>query len=516
MFLLNFQKFKSTFYIFIFLLSVNFSSALQITEIQFDPDGADTDREWVEIYNETANSIDLTQIKFFEANVNHGIDIFNQTNSSEKNVNAGEYVVLAQDINKFKIDFPNYAGKIFKSSFSLSNTGESLALKDKDGNILTNVSYTESDKQASPSPGAQNSGGTISNTQTNNNTSSNSTTSNSTSTNSNTYDTNTDNTINYTYKSYWPETEKIYVKIGNRAGENMTVMQGQEIIFNPKVLDGYKKEVKNQSNSVQYKWSFGDGYTSDKREGIHSFKFVGEFVVNLQVNANGYVDEDKIYVKVVEPRIKVSIVSKEVSPEELLGTTTQKVFVDLVEIKNENNFELNVGGLYLSDENKKNFTLPEKLSILANKAILLPPELAGFASSTSKVVLSLGSGKVIAEFQAPTLAPSTTSPSTSLRSSGPFKGAQVQSATNTILNSNVVQVFTKEEFERQENISISNLISTTTKKIFLKKKFPLPNPPLQGGSSASVQIVQNVENKNKIEFKNQETFFDKLKNLWGF
>ena len=65
MFLLNFQKFKSTFYIFIFLLSVNFSSALQITEIQFDPDGADTDREWVEIYNETSNSIDLTQIKFF-------------------------------------------------------------------------------------------------------------------------------------------------------------------------------------------------------------------------------------------------------------------------------------------------------------------------------------------------------------------------------------------------------------------------------------------------------------------
>ena len=153
-----------------------------------------------------------------------------------------------------------------------------------------------------------------------------------------------------------------------------------------------------------------------------------------------------------------------------------------------------------------NFTLPEKLSILANKSILLPPELTGFASSTSKVVLSLGSGKAISEYIAPQKG-----------------GEQVQGATSTILNSNVFQVFTKEEFEKKS-------FRATDTKILVRKKannIVSRNPPLaqlgaeqtplsKGGESAQVQIVQNIENPNKIEFKNEETIFSKLKNLWGF
>ncbi len=112
---------RVAYFFYLVFLSFSWAGALTISEVHFDPDGSDTGREWIEVYNDTQNALDLTEIKFLEANVNHGIDIFNQANSTEKNISPSEYVVVVQDIDKFKIDFPNYLGKIFKSSFSLAN-----------------------------------------------------------------------------------------------------------------------------------------------------------------------------------------------------------------------------------------------------------------------------------------------------------------------------------------------------------------------------------------------------------
>lgn len=464
-------------FIFSFWLLSTIASAQQISEIHFDPDGSDTDREWIEVYNDTNNTIDLTEIKFFEANINHGIDIFNQANSTEKNISASEYVVIVQDINKFKADFPNYTGKIFKSSFSLSNTGETLALKDKEGNILFTVNYTSADKQAVPSPGQVNSGSLPANNSTTTNQTSSTTNTTSTSTNTTNQNTNTGNeTINYFYRSYWPETEKIYVK----AGENKAVMQGQVIVFDPKVLDGNKKEVKT---GLMYKWNFGDGYTSEKREGLHAYKFVGEFVVYLQVNHNGYIDENKMYVKVVEPKLDIKIVEKEIDNQK----------IDVIEIVNKNNFELNIGNLELKNENNKTYLLPDKLFVLGNKSIFLAPELTGFGSSTEKVILSLLSGKVLssstfplAPFQKGELVPQVQSISTS------------STSTSVLLN--------------------NKLISSPSRKIVVKKINPAPVAKPEVKEEIKKEIIpEPVQNSNRIEFKNEPTFsfFDQLKKIWG-
>lgn len=453
-----------------FLFAAPATQALQISEIHFDPDGSDTDREWIEVYNDGLSVIDLTEVKFFEANVNHGIDIFNQPNSTEKNIAGGEYAVVVQNIDKFKADFPTYSGKIFKASFSLSNTGETLALKDKSGNILYSITYTESDKQAVPSPGQVNSGGTTS-TNNNSNTDSsttNATTTTSTSTSNNSSDQNTNGIINYFYKSYWPETEKIYVK----AGENKVVMQGQEIVFSPKVLDGNKKEIKSTGGSVQFRWNFGDGYTSDKREGLHAYKFVGEFVAVLQVNYNGYVDEDKMYVKVVEPRVNIKIVEKIMDGQS----------VDILEIENNNNFELDLGNLQLINETGKKFLLPEKTVVLGNKSILLGPDLTGFASSTEKVTISLLSGKILSKFEKVLVQASTTLPVAT--SSSPHLGE-------------VRRGFTKQ-----------------VSKVVPQNK---PETPKIIKPENKIEEIKVVQNSNRIEFKNEPTFsfFDQLKKIWG-
>lgn len=460
-----------------FFILVVSTSALQISEIHFDPDGSDTDREWVEVYNDGQNAIDLTEIKFFEANVNHGIEIFNQANSTEKNINAGEHVIIVQDINKFKTDFPAFNGKIFKASFSLSNTGETLALKDKDGNILHSVNYTSADKQTAPTPGLVNSGNVPINYSTTTNQTSTTTNSTSTTTSQST-NTNTNvgsESVNYFYRNYWPESEKIYIK----PGENKVVMQGQEIVFDPKVLDGNKKEVKN---GLQYKWNFGDGYTSEKREGVHAYKFVGEFVVNLQVNYNGFVDESKMYVKVVEPKVSVKLVTID--------------SVNVVEIRNENHFELNVGNLELKNavgtgvgEQNKIYVLPDKLFVLGNKSIYLGPELTGFASSTENVILSLLSGKVLSKYE---------NPPVSQPLAGPLKGAQVRLAsiagTSTVAS--------------QEVKAVTNLSrKTVSRKVTLT---PVVKPEIK-------EEIKVAQNSNRIEFKNESdfSFLGRLKKIWG-
>ena len=76
------------FLVFCFYASTSF--ALVISEIEFDPAGSDTDREWVEIFNETNNSIKFDDYKFFEESVNHGITSL----VGDGNINSGEYVLL--------------------------------------------------------------------------------------------------------------------------------------------------------------------------------------------------------------------------------------------------------------------------------------------------------------------------------------------------------------------------------------------------------------------------------------
>jgi len=117
---------------------------LQITGIMFNPDGADTGREWIEIkLNSSDGCINLTEYKLFEEDTNHNIykydsDIF------------CKYAILSSDVNKFLQDYP-YSNntnnsnqsdiKLYKSTFSLSNSGEDIAIK-KGNEIIDEINYT--------------------------------------------------------------------------------------------------------------------------------------------------------------------------------------------------------------------------------------------------------------------------------------------------------------------------------------------------------------------------------------
>lgn len=140
---------------------------LVINEIMYDLPGSDSGREWVELYNAGTIAVDIDGWKFVEGGSSHSITDF----QGGFEILPNEYVVLADNPVSFLEEYPEYQGILLDSSFSLSNNGEMLEIKNQTLSIDA-VSYNveqggagngnslqkfESEwKEAPPTPGAKN------------------------------------------------------------------------------------------------------------------------------------------------------------------------------------------------------------------------------------------------------------------------------------------------------------------------------------------------------------------------
>jgi len=113
-------------------------ASVQFTEVMYDAPGTDTGREWLEVTNMGSSSVNLFDYKLFEGDVNHNVILTAGTTT----LAAGESAVIAANAQKFVADYPAYSGPLFKSSFSLNNTGESVALKDNKLAVVDSLSYS--------------------------------------------------------------------------------------------------------------------------------------------------------------------------------------------------------------------------------------------------------------------------------------------------------------------------------------------------------------------------------------
>ena len=112
-----------------------------INEVAYDLKGADDTHEWVEIYNGSAQDIDITGWRFSDGS-NHLL------NAPPKNggqwslvVRAGGYAVFADDAVVFSSDHPGFSGTVIDTVMSLKNTEATLTLSDTNGVSIENVSY---------------------------------------------------------------------------------------------------------------------------------------------------------------------------------------------------------------------------------------------------------------------------------------------------------------------------------------------------------------------------------------
>ncbi len=113
---------------------------LQITEIMYDPEGSDAKNEWLEIKNIGASAVEIVggagvfSWRLFDGS--------NHTFSTSTVLAPGEYCAVAQDEENFLSVHSNYSGKILKSSFNLTNTSGTLALRlGSDGPLWSEVNY---------------------------------------------------------------------------------------------------------------------------------------------------------------------------------------------------------------------------------------------------------------------------------------------------------------------------------------------------------------------------------------
>jgi hypothetical protein len=113
------------------------ASSVLISEIMYNPAGADTGREWVEIKNTSTSSISLLDGSW---RFNDGSSHLLATSSPTTLLLANEYAVIADDPIKFKLDYPNYNGLLFDSSFSLKNSDNKISLLNN-GMEVDSVNY---------------------------------------------------------------------------------------------------------------------------------------------------------------------------------------------------------------------------------------------------------------------------------------------------------------------------------------------------------------------------------------
>lgn len=97
-----------------------------------------SDHEWIEIYNTGSTAVDLIGWKFFENGTHHGLSAYR----GDLIIETGEYAVIADVATNTVSDYPFFIGTLIDSSWeTLNESGEPIALKNKNGDIIEQFTY---------------------------------------------------------------------------------------------------------------------------------------------------------------------------------------------------------------------------------------------------------------------------------------------------------------------------------------------------------------------------------------
>lgn len=331
-------------------------AAFSFTEIMYDAPGTDTKHEWVEVVNDGA-PVDLSTYKLFENGTNHG---FAHVSGP---ATVGGYAIVADDATTFLADYPSYTGTLYDSAFSLSNTGESLTLRDGslvavatveyssgsgaagDGNSLNIVGGSWVPRTPSPGMGAA-SGQTIVEETV------------SVSTQSSPADSSAAST----------EPEK---RITVEAGADKTVVVGAGSVFSASAF-GTKGE---PLTAARYVWNFGNGASKEGQSILFAYTIPGTYVVTVDASSGGLSATDRMLVSAVPADVVVA----RASPQ-------------FIELENRSAHELDVG-LWQVGVGHNVFVLPARTIVLPQKSIALASETTGLTpQSAAEVALYYPNG----------------------------------------------------------------------------------------------------------------------------
>ncbi len=369
-----------------FSFSIHFAFAkISLVEIMYDAEGSDSDKEWVAIVNDESGEGDLSTVRFVVNGTNHLII----DPSGATNIPRGKSALIVDNPTRFKVNFPNYSGLLYDSSFSLTNTSGTVALKDEEGSTLDTFSYDNTLgaagdgkslqkisgvwKTGTPIFGAldsrrEDTGDTSSATSTTTNSISNDTGTTAIVSNTTTIVSVSSHSGSNNLVSLVPRDD-----LAVSAGRERITTSGTPLTFTAKQVSSF-----GSPNLQVYSWSFGDGFQASGAKVSHTYIFPGEYVVVLNTVQNEFSSVSRANVKVIEPKLALIRADNE-----------------SVGIKNTSVYEINLNGWQLQSEGKV-FVFPLDTIIRPGKEIFFPSEITHLVSLQFRVELVNPSGKLVA------------------------------------------------------------------------------------------------------------------------
>ncbi len=316
------------------------SAEVLITEIMYAPDGADSKHEWIEVCSDSTQ--DIIAWKFYENDTNHGLSLI----SGASSLGSGECAIIADNSDTFLTDYPGFSGNLIDSAFSLSNTGETISLKDDSSTIVDSVTYSETDGAKDDGNSLHRSGSTL--------------TSKTPTPGSD------ESTSSGSSNSVVSTTQYSYESVEIEPPQDIYLRTEEDIITNVGSYTKFSVESYDATGSVfeggSIYWTFGDGASSYGREVKHKFLYEGEYNVVVEIKKGTLSDSKNIQVKVVPMRIVFSV-------------DEDKKWIS---IKNKSEYSLDVSEWRIMSSGQY-FKIPENTIISPNNTVLFPREITKLA-----------------------------------------------------------------------------------------------------------------------------------------
>jgi hypothetical protein len=344
-------------------MTISFASAeVNFSEIMYDPEGSDSSREWIEIRND-GDAVNLTSYKFFESNVNHGITAFQGGNT----VPSGGFAVIADNPARFLQDYPAFSGLLFDSSFSLSNAGEYLAMKDGGGAITDSFTYT-------PSAGGQDDSTTLSLV--------------STAWVRGEATPGAANVVSTLPISVTSTTTSITAKTSPPAPDLTVFLPEQSILIAGAEKQFMASAVQSsgvEPSNMTYEWSFGDGGVRSGKTVSYRYQEPGHYTVVVEAGNGNLFSKNRVKVQVVDGDLAIHNAVK----------TEDKIVIG---VKNNSPYELDMSFWKVS-AGPLHYTIPKNTIISPRSTLMLNGLELGMSTSTvdlSTTSLRFPGGKLLA------------------------------------------------------------------------------------------------------------------------
>jgi hypothetical protein len=327
-------------------------ASVEITEVMYNPEGADSGREWVELKNTGGSTVNLNDWRLREDETDHRISTSSHadhTNSLQ--LQAGAFVILADDPDAFAQDFSGVSA-VLDSAFTLVNSGEPITVVNSDGSVTDSLNYETS-------IGADNNGNSLQKNSSNwiageptpaiANTNSSNFSEDTQNNNDDTDGDDSQDTSGDTVKILEPREETTDDNESSDSdnsesannqqtpAQTITVDAGSDIDTIAGVQTHLAGRVTSSDssllNSRKIRWSLGNGDTVDGADVFYTYNHPDQYTATLMVKNDNRIISDQINVVV--------------SPPELHITDTSAGTNGYIKIANDLSREVNLAGWHL-------------------------------------------------------------------------------------------------------------------------------------------------------------------------